>query len=198
MQLRFLNADLATLPCFLFFLLCFKSLHGFQFSSPAAESGFWEDLQRERQKPLFGKVKSSGDALVRDGHLTLSPDLDLDQQKAEIKSWLKGTFFAGIDYWDQREQANLEVEALSIMEKGGFTLPLDWSDEDSLRHLTSWCERTFGYQSMLSPTDSKLTARQRAEAMLRAASMRREEEATHFRKFLARQKHLRRSCYYCF
>ena len=76
-------------------------------------------------------MKSSGDALVREGHLTLSPDLDLDQQKAEIKSWLKGTFFAGIDYWDQREQANLEVEALSIMEKGGFTLPLDWSDEDS-------------------------------------------------------------------
>ena len=186
---------------FLYFFLFLSSgglLQGFQFSSPQAEAGFWDKLQKENEKPLFGDTKSSGDALVRDGHLTLSLELDLDQQKAAIKEWLKVTFFAGTEYWDQRELANLEVAALSVMERGGFTLPLEWSDEKALQHLSLWCEKTFEYNTMLSRDDAKLTSRQRAEEMFKAAEKRRGQEARHFKKFLSRQKQLRRSCYFCF
>ena len=56
---------------------------GFQFSSPEAQVGFWERLQNESEKPIFGRDKLSPEALVRMGHLTLSPNLSFDEQKEE-------------------------------------------------------------------------------------------------------------------
>lgn len=152
-----------------FFTYSCQNLLAVDFSNPGAQQIYWNKLgSKLGGRDILEKFLSlsSPQSLIFEGYLRLDPKLSLDEQKSLIKDWLRKNYYADVIFWDNREKSNLEIQALNIMEKGGFSLSNSWSCEKKLEYLISWNEVNFGYKEVLSSDDSYLTAKQRAKRML--------------------------------
>ena len=154
-------------------------------------------LKKNSSKLLQNQEIDKSISFMMEGHIRPSHKLNLFEQEEKIEKWLKNRFYPEDTFWDDREVKNLKTRALSIMEKGGFSLPNDQTEEDSLEKIKNWCLDVFTYEEVLDQYDAENTAKKRARLIFENYKQKRSIEKNLKKKSLLEKRELKRDKNVC-